>query len=130
MDHPMTRRDLLGASVAASVAASCAAALPAAAAELASPPARPGGLTHYELRLYHLRKGPMQKRADDYFRDALVPALGRLGIGPVGVFNVVIGPDSPTAYVLVPHPSADAAIAVADRLAAAGQYQKAGEACL
>src|SRR3954453_2784679 len=126
MDHPMTRRELLGAPV----AASCAAALPsvAAAADPAPHPAtRPGGRTVYELRLYHLRRGPVVKRADDYFRDALLPALGRLGAGPVGVFNVVVGPDNPTAYVLIPHPSAAAAAPWADRLAADEAYQKAGE---
>ena len=42
------------------------------------------------------------KLADDFFREALVPALNRLGISPVGVFNVEIGPDSPSFYVSDP----------------------------
>ena len=59
----MTRRDLLSTAA----ATACAAALPAvaAAADTAPQPAtRPGGRTVYELRLYHLRRGPMVKRAE------------------------------------------------------------------
>ena len=36
---------------------------------------------YYELRRYRLRRGPMVKRADDYFREALMPALRRHGTG-------------------------------------------------
>src|SRR5437879_1097749 len=59
----------------------------------------------YELRLYHLRRGPKQKLFDDFYREAALPAMARHGIGPVGVFNVVTGPDSPTIYVLLTYKS-------------------------
>ena len=36
-----------------------------------------------------------------------MPALNRLGVARVGVFNVAIGPDMPTVYVLIPSGSAD-----------------------
>ena len=56
----------------------------------------------YQLRRYLLSSGPQRKLADDYFRDALVPALNRLEISPVGVFSVSIGPETPVMYVLIP----------------------------
>src|SRR6478735_7140164 len=60
----------------------------------------------YELRLYHLR---IHRRDafSNYLRDALVPALNRQGIKTVGVFNVMVGPDSRTVYVLIPYSSLD-----------------------
>ena len=118
MSDSMRRRDFLAASLAA--------AAPAVAGEDAQP--RGGRREFYELRLYHLCRGPMVKRADDYFREALVPALRRHGVGPVGVFNVSVGPDNPTTYVLVPHPSLESFATSQDRLAADAEYQKAGEA--
>src|SRR5579863_1711213 len=61
--------------------------------------------TFYELRLYHLRRGPKTDLFDRFYREAAVPALNRAGIEKVGVFSVSVGPDSPTMYVLLPHPS-------------------------
>lgn len=59
----------------------------------------------YELRLYHLRRGPMQKRFDDFMRQAAIPALNRAGVPYVGVFDVATGQDNPTKYVLIPYSS-------------------------
>jgi|SRR6185369_1681478 len=81
---------------------------------------------YYELRLYHLRRGPMQKRFDDFYKNAAIPALNRLGIGPVGVFNVATGPDSPTMYVLLPHKSIESFATAFDAVRADAEFQKAG----
>jgi hypothetical protein len=81
---------------------------------------------YYELRAYHLRRGPRERLMSDYVKDALVPALRRHGTGPVGVFNVAIGPDSPTLYVLIPHPTLASVGTVADALARDEEYQRAG----
>lgn len=62
----------------------------------------------YELRLYHLRQGPMLKRFDDYYREAALPAWSRAGVSAVGVFDLTIGPDQPTRYVLLPFKSWEA----------------------
>src|ERR1044071_8307737 len=80
----------------------------------------------YELRMMRLRMGPMQKLADDYFRDAFIPAMKRIGIGPIGVLDVGIGPDSPTKYILIPHQSMDSIANAAAKLAADDEYHKAG----
>ncbi len=62
---------------------------------------------YYELRLYHLRFGK-ENVVNDFFREVWLPAMKRQGSGPVGVFNVMAGPDSPTLYVLIPYKSLDA----------------------
>lgn len=80
----------------------------------------------YELRKYQLRRGPMQKLFDDYFRDAAIPALNRAGVKPVGVFWVTMGPDSPCAYVLIPYKNMNEFLNVHLRLEEDKDYQKAG----
>src|ERR1700757_3624832 len=57
---------------------------------------------YMDLRRYHLASGPGVKLTNDFFADALIPALNRLGIGPVGAFSVYFGPDSPSYYLLMP----------------------------
>jgi hypothetical protein len=57
---------------------------------------------YMDLRRYHLASGPGIKLTNDFFADALIPALNRLGIGPVGAFSVYLGPDSPSYYLLLP----------------------------
>jgi NIPSNAP len=84
----------------------------------------------YELRQYHLRRGPQVKLTDDFLREAALPAWKRLGIGPVGVFNTTIGSDTPTIYVLIPHLSLESVAATPARLQADPEYQRAGAAFL
>lgn len=57
---------------------------------------------YYELRQYHLRSGYQTNLTDVYVADALIPALNRLGISPVGAFNLTLGPETPTLYLLLP----------------------------
>jgi len=84
------------------------------------------GPEFYELRLYHLRRGPKQKLFDDFYRDAAIPAMNRNGIGAVGVFTLISGPDTPTMYVLLTHKSLESFASVNDRVRADAEYQKAG----
>ena len=57
---------------------------------------------YMDLRRYHLANGPGVKLTTAFFAEALIPALNRLGIGPVGAFSVYFGPDSPSYYLLMP----------------------------
>jgi hypothetical protein len=57
---------------------------------------------YMDLRRYHLANGPGVKLTTAFFADAFIPALNRLGIGPVGAFSVYLGPDSPSYYLLMP----------------------------
>ena len=104
----------LSSSVAAGTAAGMQGALP----------------EYYELRRYRLRRGPQIQLVDAYMRDALVPALGRADVGPVGVFNVTIGADNPTLHLLITYKTLDAFRALPARLAADTAYQSAGRAYL
>jgi hypothetical protein len=94
----------------------------ASAADSSETPAR----EFYELRLYHLRRGPQTSRFDDFYKNAAIPAMNRAGISRVGVFSVMIGPDSPTMYVLLPHASIESVATANERVHSDPEYLKAG----
>ncbi len=98
----MKRRQFLKTSLVASAAATTS------VSNTAETKSRNDDREFYELRQYHLRQGPMLKRFDDFYRDIAVPAWNRAGVSTVGVFDVMIGPDQPTKYVLLPFNSWDA----------------------
>ena len=118
----MKRRNFLTGSVAATALAVTSPAGFAAAAQMSQSKSR----EFYQLRRYHIISGPQRKLCDDFFREALIPALGRLGIGPIGVFDVNIGPETPSIYVLMPSASAEMLATVETHLAADAEYMKAG----
>src|SRR6266576_5408066 len=115
----MKRRDFLKSSVAIASAAATTELLAAESGESGRSVAR----EFYELRKYHLRRGPMQKRFDDFYREAAIPAMNRAGINPVGVFSVMAGPDSPAMYVLMPHKSVEAFVHANERVRSDPEYQ-------
>ena len=123
----MKRRQFLASSLAVSA---FAAAKPNAYLQAAQERAQGKGREFYQLRRYHINGGPQRKLCDDFFRDALIPALGRLKIGPVGVFDVTIGPETPSIYVLMPSLSAETLATVETHLAQDAEYNKAGAAFL
>ena len=84
------------------------------------------GRQYYELRRYHLVSGPQQKLANSYLEQALIPALNRLGMQPIGVFDLYIGPQTPSIYVLIPSTSVEALVSVESRLGGDQEYMKAG----
>jgi len=90
----MERREFLTASLATSALAIAN----QAAAQTASVKAR----EYYAIRRYHMQTGPQTGLTDMYLSGALIPALNRLGIAPVGAFHLDIGPDTPTLYLLMP----------------------------
>lgn len=98
----MQRRQFLASTLAASALAADSSAQGSQAAA--------GGRQYYELRKYRLQSGPQQKLTDQYLSDSLIPALNRMNITPVGVFNVDIGPETPTIYVLMPCSSLEALV--------------------
>lgn len=85
---------------------------------------------YYVWLTYTLRNGPMQRRIADFLRDALVPALNRLGSSPVGVFEALIGQQQPTTSVLMPFPTVDSLMTHEGKLLADQEYMKAAEAYL
>ena len=79
---------------------------------------------YYELRQYHVQSGRQQKLTDAFLKDALVPALNRLGIASVGVFNLTIGPVTPTFYVLMAAASVETLTTLEARLGRDAEYLK------
>jgi NIPSNAP protein len=90
----MERREFLTASLATSA---LALANQAAAQTASSKPRE-----YYAIRRYHMQTGPQTGLTDTYISDALIPALNRLGVAPVGAFHLDIGPDTPTLYLVMP----------------------------
>jgi hypothetical protein len=118
----MKRRDFLKSALAVAGSGVALANRTASAQDDSKTPAR----SYFELRLYHLRRGPKTELFDRFYRDAAVPALNRAGIERVGVFSVSVGPDSPTMYVLLTHPTLESLSSTPRRLAADEEFHKAG----
>ncbi len=95
----MKRRQFLASTFAASAVALAERAQGAASAAPA-PAGKPR--QYYELRKYQLRSGSQSQATAKYVAQALIPALNRMGIEPVGAFNLNIGPETPALYLLLP----------------------------
>jgi hypothetical protein len=88
-------------------------------------PAVAVGREFYQWRKYELRNGPQTALTQGYLERALIPALGRMGMGPVGAFKLDVGPQTPTYYVLIPAGSAEALAGLDAKLGADAEYVKA-----
>jgi len=118
----MKRRTFLTASCLAGVA-------PLSSLARADAGPAPGKKEYYELRLYHLLPGEKAKQFGDFLRNAAVPALNRIGISPVGVFQKMED-DDPNLYMLLPHKSLESVVTCTARLLADAEYCKAGAAVI
>jgi len=119
----MKRREFLASSLAAS--ATSGLAYGETTGGQGTAPTGKASREFYELRHYVLHRA-MAQRANHYLRAAAIPALNRVGIGPVGVFNMLVGPESPSLYVLIPHPSAESVLTGWERVRADREYQERG----
>ena len=89
------------------------------------------GRQFFELRTYTLSTGPqMTKQVDRYVADALIPALNRLQIAPVGAFHLDYGPETPTLYLLLPCSSPETLINLENLLAQDAAYLQAASSFL
>lgn len=77
-----------------------------------------------ELRVYKNTDAAKQVAVNDFVADVLIPALGRQGVGPIGVFKPMEEKDA-DLYVLIPYASTEAVAASRDALASDEEYQKA-----
>ena len=82
----------------------------------------------YQLRKYALQTGPQLALVQNYFEHALIPALNRLAMAPVGAFKLDIGPETPTYYLLIPSNSVEALVTLDLRLTEDAEFMKAGAA--
>lgn len=118
----MQRRRFLKSSLSAS-------AFAIAGAELAAGQT-PAGREYYELRQYKLENGPQVKLSHQYLEQALLPALNRMGMKNIGAFDLYLGSDTPTIYLLIPSVSLEALVTAELKLDNDEEYQKAGAAFL
>lgn len=119
----MERRDFLTTSLAASAFALTQ------QASGQSHPQTPAGKPRefYEIRKYHLQSGPQTKLTETYVAEALIPALNRMGIAPVGAFHLDFGPETPTLYLLLPCSNVETLAMAELRLAQDAVFMKAAE---
>ena len=81
---------------------------------------------YLELRLYHTHVGAKKNLVGDFLRDVEIPAMNRIGVGPVGVFNAVYGPNSPTLWVLLVHKSLESVVNMSSLLMTDKEYLEKG----
>lgn len=124
----MQRREFLAASAAAGLA--LVSSTSSRAAEGVA------GRDLIELRVYRFASSEKLAAFDEFLGKAMIPALNRAGVSPVGVFKLQKG--DPKAkqftetdlFVLLTHKSADSYLTLADKLAADADYQAAGKATI
>ncbi len=75
------------------------------------------GQQFIEFRKYQLSSGPQSRLTQNYFAGALIPALNRMGIAPVGAFSLDYGPETPALYLLLPSASLETLVLAQERLA-------------
>ena len=66
------------------------------------------GREFYQIRRYMLTSGPQTSLTEHYISMALIPALTRRGMGPIGAFHLDFGQETPVTYVIIPGPSVEA----------------------
>ena len=117
----MQRRRFLSSSIAGS--SSLLAASSATLLKAQSERAR----EYYELRCYKLLSGEQPKLAHKYFAEALIPALNRQGMKTIGAFDLYLGPETPSLYLLIPSESLETLVNSELHLAHDEEYLKAAE---
>ena len=85
------------------------------------------GREFYQIRRYSLYSGPQSGLTEHFISDALIPALTRRGMGPVGAFRLEFGPETPQTYVLIPGPSVEALAMLDLELAKDSEFLKAAD---
>lgn len=84
----------------------------------------------YELRVYTLKDAAQQKLVEDYFQNAAIPALNKLGSNTIGVFTEQKPEGLTRLFAIIPYNSPEAFMKVTDKLATDSAYQQAGTAYL
>jgi len=115
----MKRRQFLAASLATSALA--------LARDAKAQSAAATGREFYQIRQYKLFNGPETGLTSRYFEQALIPALGRLGFGPIGAFSLTFGAETPVNYLVIPGSSAEALVTADLHLNEDAEFQKAAE---
>jgi hypothetical protein len=105
----MERRDFVGSATLAAAGALVGAAS-------ARGQSGKGGRQFLEMREYSTISRSAAGSLNTQLEQALLPALNRLGLEPVGVFSPMYGSDSATVHLLIPHTSIDSVLTLHARL--------------
>lgn len=105
----MERRQFLTASLATSALA--------LAGEASAQPAAKPAREFYQIRRYNMVSGPQLKLTENYFSSALIPALGRMGMGPVGALKLDYGEQTPAYFLVIPGPAVEPLVTIDLKLA-------------
>lgn len=89
--------------------------------------AMPTSREFYHLRRYQLHSGPQTALAETYFHESLLPALGRMGFGPVGAFKLDFGSETPAYFALIPGSSLEALAMLDVHLAEDAEFLKSAQ---
>jgi len=88
-----------------------------------------GAKQYLELRHYELESQDQQNGLDDFLAKAAIPAMGKLGIGPVGVFKRADNKNF-ELYVLLAHKSMESVVMANSKMLAMPAYQEAGRSVI
>lgn len=111
----MRRRQFVAASVLAASSLRAQAQKPAASRAV------------YEWRTYEPRYGTPQSNIENYLKDALMPALNRLGVKNVGAFREMGKSDPAKLHVLIPYPSWEVYTTAAGKLTSDQAFAQASQ---
>jgi len=121
----MKRRSFVKASLLTSAASALIPQI-----SMASETFKESGQEFYELRVYTLKNDRQEKLVEDYFKNAAIPALNRLGNKNIGVFTELKPSGQTKLYVLIPFSSWDDFLTVQDKLTNDKVYLEAAETYL
>ncbi|MFT3934240.1 MAG: NIPSNAP family protein [Chitinophagaceae bacterium] len=82
----------------------------------------------YDIQVYHFKTAEQEKGLDDYFKQAFIPALHRLGIEKTGVFKPIANDTAADKliYVFIPLKSFEQLLSLPSKLVADAAYTTAG----
>lgn len=84
----------------------------------------------YELRTYYLKNKEQEKLVLDYFENAAIPALNRLGSKPIGVFTELNPEGQTKLFVIIPFQSVNEFMNMDQKLSGDAAYMQAAAAYL
>ncbi|QHT69235.1 NIPSNAP family containing protein [Rhodocytophaga rosea] len=79
----------------------------------------------YELRVYTLKNGRQQKLVEEYFQNAAISALNKLGSKSIGVFTEYLPQGYTKLFALIPYNSMNDFITAPEKMAKDAAYMQA-----
>ena len=102
----------------------------AALSVVCRPAAAQSSRAYLELRTYTLESAEDEALVDAYLKSAFIPAIGRMGAGPVGVFTEQSPEGMPHIFVVTSFPTIEKFASLRSALAGDTDYAAAAEAYL